>query len=678
MSQRSQFALIWFLALLGNVQEEGRSVPEYAVLGIQRYLYDKTGNLRWMSERYNGQSAARTVTLAYDASLRLDTETIAEADGGTQLSDYNYDALGNRTTYTKTVNGGTPTVSTYTHNAWNQLEQFTRTGSDPATVSYEYDDGGNRKKRTKGTQVDNYTWDHLGRLKSVAHAGTNKTYAYEYDYRSRRVSRLEGGDLTLCGYSGGTSVVELKRAANNSTNTLPGSVGEPYKLSKTFIRGSDMGGGVGGLIYSLKQTASGPSQPQVTLSTGTAGAVTGTWSNLSNSHVVAPRYNHYNGRGDVAAQVDDAGTLAWTGSYEAYGTRTKETGSNDDRQRANTKEEDPTGLLNEGMRYRDLETGTWLSRDPAGFVDGPNLYAYVRCNPWSKFDPLGLCGWADPRSLPNCSPAMRQALEAQDRQTAARMANDIQAVGQWMGEHPRTMGTVQAVGGAAQTVAGAVGLAAPTGVTQVAGGIAVAHGIDDMQAGIRQAWTGKPVDNLTTQATEATAKALGASDGTARTIAVGTNIAAGFVAPVTSAKGVVEAADEMASGVYGFKGVVQDGQIVGKPKLITDTARHEDIASKAGVLKEAPTSGTPGTLADGAEAFTAQANGKGGWNVGGSGNFNRTVSPSGQAAVQAGLGTSPTISGSSASTTAAQAGAAGSAASAVDDVDSSSDEEDPK
>lgn len=74
-------------------------------------------------------------------------------------------------------------------------------------------------------------------------------------------------------------------------------------------------------------------------------------------------------------------------SYEAYGKRTRETGTNDDRQRANTKDEDPTGLLNEGMRYRDLETGTWLSRDPAGFVDGPNLYAYVRANPWSKFDP---------------------------------------------------------------------------------------------------------------------------------------------------------------------------------------------------------------------------------------------------------------------------------------------------
>lgn len=47
----------------------------------------------------------------------------------------------------------------------------------------------------------------------------------------------------------------------------------------------------------------------------------------------------------------------------------------------------PTGHL---LAYRDLETGTFLSRDPAGMVDGPNFYAYVRQNPWTHFDPEGL------------------------------------------------------------------------------------------------------------------------------------------------------------------------------------------------------------------------------------------------------------------------------------------------
>jgi RHS repeat-associated protein len=57
---------------------------------------------------------------------------------------------------------------------------------------------------------------------------------------------------------------------------------------------------------------------------------------------------------------------------------------------ANTKDEYPTGLLNEHERYRDLEFGVFITQDPMGFVDGPNVYTYVRQNPWSSFDPDGL------------------------------------------------------------------------------------------------------------------------------------------------------------------------------------------------------------------------------------------------------------------------------------------------
>ena len=87
--------------------------------------------------------------------------------------------------------------------------------------------------------------------------------------------------------------------------------------------------------------------------------------------------------------------MTYQAAYEAYGKHgdtvsSQEWGDTDDRQQANTKDEDPTGLLNEGFRYRDLETGTFITRDPLGFVDGPNVYTYVVQNPWTKFDPLGL------------------------------------------------------------------------------------------------------------------------------------------------------------------------------------------------------------------------------------------------------------------------------------------------
>ncbi|RBP35334.1 RHS repeat-associated protein, partial [Roseimicrobium gellanilyticum] len=180
----------------------------------------------------------------------------------------------------------------------------------------------------------------------------SSVHSYAYDYRVRRITRTEGSaNPVAMTFSGGLSVAEFE-VTDPQLGTLNTQPAVEYQ------RGPDMGGGVGGLLYSLRS--------------GTA------------------KFNLSNGRGDVVAQSDSTGDLTWTASYEAYGKRPMETGTNADRQRANTKEEDPTGLLNEGYRYRDLETDVWLSKDPAGFVDGPNLYAYVRQNPWTSWDPDGL------------------------------------------------------------------------------------------------------------------------------------------------------------------------------------------------------------------------------------------------------------------------------------------------
>jgi hypothetical protein len=83
-----------------------------------------------------------------------------------------------------------------------------------------------------------------------------------------------------------------------------------------------MGGGVGGMMYSL---CNGGTEAKYAMS---------------------------NGRGDVVAQSNDAGALTWTASYEAYGRRPVETGTNLDRQRANTKEEDSTEVQSRSRRTR--------------------------------------------------------------------------------------------------------------------------------------------------------------------------------------------------------------------------------------------------------------------------------------------------------------------------------------
>jgi|GEM_PF-1588796 len=310
--------------------------------------YDLAGNVRKVDETYSsGALSNRVILNTYDAINRLTTEAIST--GASIVSTtYAYDNAHNRTG--KIVAGGTaPGTTNYISNNLNQL-----TATTGALVSsYTYDFNGNRQTYTKNAQTDTYGYDFENRLvqlqKNVTGTGIQTgTFTYNYDYRMRRVLRNEtaaGGIATKLVFSGGTSVQEY-------------NVNFPATPVVEYIRGSDYGGGIGGILYTLRS--------------GTAS------------------FNHYNSRGDVVAKTAANGALTYQAAYEAYGKRTQEQGSTQDRQKANTKDEDPTGLLNEGFRYRDLETGTFITRDPLMFVDGPNMYAYVVQNPWTKFDPLGL------------------------------------------------------------------------------------------------------------------------------------------------------------------------------------------------------------------------------------------------------------------------------------------------
>jgi len=93
----------------------------------------------------------------------------------------------------------------------------------------------------------------------------------------------------------------------------------------------------------------------------------------------------------------------------------------------------------------------------------------------------------------------------------------------------RVLGGVQALWGAGQAFGGAVfGVAtSETVVAALAGGAVAAHGVDDFQAGVRQMWTGKPVENVTQTLATAAATKMGASPGAAAAVGVVVDMAAG-------------------------------------------------------------------------------------------------------------------------------------------------------
>ena len=330
------------------------------------WQHDAIGNVKQQNEVWSGADARTRITvMTYDGNNRLLTEEVAETGAKLIMTTYGYDNGNNRTSKVVAATGeGTLNTElghwSYEFNDANQLlrtdKRDSAEGAVVAGASYLYDANGNRASRVNdGTgsldsRTTNYVWDAENFLVGVNQGDGSSAYSYAYDYRTRRITTnkaaagSEPAQSTAIVFSGGLSVSEYEDGA-----TTP---------NVHYVRGPDMGGGVGGMLYSVRGNTA--------------------------------KYSLSNGRGDVVAQSDATATLTWTASYEAFGKRTKETGTNLDKQRANSKNEDPTGLLNEGHRYRDLESGTFISRDPAGFVDGPNVYAYVKQNPWTAFDPHGL------------------------------------------------------------------------------------------------------------------------------------------------------------------------------------------------------------------------------------------------------------------------------------------------
>ena len=288
-------------------------LPGYA------YTHDLDGNLTGISE--SGWLISNdTEMFAYDGANRLTDEwTAVNLDPLMSHNHYGYDAANNQQELDVWASGAvSEVVTTSSFNAANELVSSLSTSG--SSVSYGYDFNGNRITRTIGGLTDQYGYDGENRLTSLTQANGN-TNAYTYDYRSRRLERVENGVATDIVFSGGISVKEFQLGMN----------------TVEYIRGHEMGGGIGSILYSNRGG-------QLSL-------------------------DHYNSRGDVAARSNAWGLLTYQAHYDAFGTHPNdffESSRSPDRQQANTKEEDPTGLLLEGFRYRDLETGAFITRDPIG------------------------------------------------------------------------------------------------------------------------------------------------------------------------------------------------------------------------------------------------------------------------------------------------------------------------
>ena len=159
------------------------------------------------------------------------------------------------------------------------------------------------------------------------------------------------------------------------------------------------------------------------------------------------------------------------------------------------------GWMDYGARWYDGSVGRWWVVDDLGSHVNQmdkSPYAYAWNNPVILTDPDG--------NLPS---------NPQERNDCCNhLLGGLRAVG----------GLLQMAGGTALALA-----PEPTGLTKVGAGIAIGHGLDDFQAGIRQAFTGENTESLTFTTTKSAAQSLGANEDIAGKIATGTDIGLGFV-----------------------------------------------------------------------------------------------------------------------------------------------------
>ncbi len=169
--------------------------------------------------------------------------------------------------------------------------------------------------------------------------------------------------------------------------------------------------------------------------------------------------------------------------------------------------DEETGLTYFGARHYHQRFGIWLSPDP---VLGEYLAGQRN---FGVFNPKNLSaygfGWANPISNSDKDGRSPDSI--------------LQSAKEFVPTWQQAMGTVRAVGGACEVVAGVcLGAATSwTGVGAVAGGAIAVHGADQIQAGLRQAFFDEHVDSFTSQGIQ---KGFGASQTRANQIDAGLSI----------------------------------------------------------------------------------------------------------------------------------------------------------
>jgi RHS repeat-associated protein len=271
-----------------------------------------------------------------------------------------------------------PNVPWYNQSfTYDDLNRLTTAEGRYGSISYAYDDVGNRLTRTINGETENYTYI-AGTNKLDSITGTNpisftsdangnitaigdKTLIYN---QNNRLIKVEENSLVLGEYTYNGLGQRVTKTVDGTTKVFH------YDLNGKLIAESLPDGTITAEYLYMGKIR----MAKVDVSTGNI-------------------YYYLNDRlGTPQIMTDDTGTIVWEASHKPFGEASvnpKSTMENNFRFPGQYYDEE-TGLHYNYHRFYDPRTGRYLRPDPIGLLGGINLFLYASNNPVNVIDPLGL------------------------------------------------------------------------------------------------------------------------------------------------------------------------------------------------------------------------------------------------------------------------------------------------
>ena len=362
----------------GRVIDYDRSGCTCSVAGVTTTFGGTTTTLvANLSYRPFGAAEGMTVGSGTVANIHDEAGRLLVANPGAPMErTYTYDNLGNLLTVD--APGETVYNRTYTY---DDLYRLTSAVFPWETISYSYDDNGNRLTRTIDAATETYAYaPDTNRIDNVSAANT-------VFYATDAAGKITGIDDRTLVYNDNDRLVRVEENGAVLGEYVYNGLGQ--RMKKT-VDGVDtvFHWDLNDNVIAESDAAGTFSKEYLYRNSGRLAMVdvaTGTFYFYLNDNLGTPQM-----------LTDAAGMVVWEGLYRPFGeTNVNPNSTVENNFRfAGQYFDAETGWHYNYHRYYDPATGRYQIPDPIGFFGGMNLYVYANNNPIITIDPNGFAGIA--------------------------------------------------------------------------------------------------------------------------------------------------------------------------------------------------------------------------------------------------------------------------------------------